>query len=133
MTTNETQTAAADGSVERSFRPVAWADDMAALGHVGNCASDAAKRYWERSHWVDKANAARLKHPLYTQAAMDEKDAEREVLAAKLARANEQRASAIAVERERYSPLMQAVEQLLDAGHMDTEGLARLRAAWEAA
>lgn len=40
---------------------------------------------------------------------------------------------AVAAERERYSPLMQAVEQLLDAGHMDQEHLARLRAAWEAA
>jgi hypothetical protein len=35
-------------------------------------------------------------------------------------------------ERERFAPLMQAVELLLDAGHMDTEHLARLRAAWEA-
>ena len=36
-------------------------------------------------------------------------------------------------ERERCSPLMQAVEWLLDDGHMNTEHLARLRAAFERA
>ena len=40
--------------------------------------------------------------------------------------------AAVAAERERYAPLMQAVEWLLDAGHMSQEHLARLRAAWEA-
>lgn len=39
---------------------------------------------------------------------------------------------AVAAERERYAPLMQAVEWLLDDGHMNQEHLARLRAAWEA-
>jgi uncharacterized membrane protein YccC len=34
---------------------------------------------------------------------------------------------------ERHKPLVQAVEWLLDDGHMNTEHLARLRAAWEAA
>ena len=53
------------GQVERPVRPVAWADDAAAQGHFGNCASAAAKAYWERSNWVDKASAAKLKHPLY--------------------------------------------------------------------
>ena len=33
--------------------------------------------------------------------------------------------------RERYAPLMQAVEWLLDDGHMNQEHLARLRAAFE--
>ena len=51
--------------VERPVRPVAWADDAAAQGCVGNCASAAAKEYWERGHWTDKANAAKLRHPLY--------------------------------------------------------------------
>jgi hypothetical protein len=36
-------------------------------------------------------------------------------------------------EREAHAPLRSAAEQILDAGHMNTEGLARLRAAWEAA
>lgn len=36
-------------------------------------------------------------------------------------------------ESERYAPLMQAVEWLLDDGHMNQEHLARLRAAFEAA
>ena len=36
-------------------------------------------------------------------------------------------------ESERYAPLMQAVEWLLDDGHMSQEHLARLRAAFEAA
>lgn len=35
-------------------------------------------------------------------------------------------------ERESIKPLTDAVEQILDSGHMDTEDLARLRAAWEA-
>ena len=34
---------------------------------------------------------------------------------------------------ERHKPLVQAVDGLLDDGHMNTEHLARLRAAWEAA
>lgn len=36
-------------------------------------------------------------------------------------------------ESERYAPLMQEVEWLLDDGHMSQEHLARLRAAFEAA
>jgi hypothetical protein len=36
-------------------------------------------------------------------------------------------------ELERYKPLMQAVEWLLDDGHMNQEHLARLRAAFELA
>lgn len=34
-------------------------------------------------------------------------------------------------EREAHAPLRSAAEQVLDAGHMNTEDLARLRAAWE--
>ena len=41
-------------------------------------------------------------------------------------------ADRILADRERYAPLMQAVEWLLDEGHMSQEHLARLRAAWEA-
>lgn len=37
-----------------------------------------------------------------------------------------------AAELERHKPLMQAVEWILDDGHMNQEHLARLRAAWEA-
>ncbi|MEY4636529.1 MAG: hypothetical protein RJA55_2327 [Acidobacteriota bacterium] len=40
---------------------------------------------------------------------------------------------AMAAERAKYAPLMQAVEWLLDDGHMNQEHLARLRAAWEGA
>lgn len=36
-----------------------------------------------------------------------------------------------ASERGRYAPLMQAVEWILEDGHMNQEHLARLRAAWE--
>ena len=42
-------------------------------------------------------------------------------------------AETYAAELERHKPLMQAVEWLLDDGHMNTEHLARLRATWEAA
>lgn len=45
--------------------PVAWADNSAIHGRVGNCASAAAKEYWERSGWADRAMAERLKNPLY--------------------------------------------------------------------
>jgi hypothetical protein len=38
-----------------------------------------------------------------------------------------------ATERERYAPMMQAVEWLLDDGHMNQEHLARIRATWEQA
>ena len=31
--------------------PVAWCDDAAMQGLVGNVASDAAKHYFERSNW----------------------------------------------------------------------------------
>lgn len=34
-------------------------------------------------------------------------------------------------ESERYAPLMQAVEWILEDGHMNQEHLARLRAAWQ--
>ena len=41
--------------------------------------------------------------------------------------------AAVEAERSRYAPVMQAVEWLLDEGHMNQEHLARLRAAWEGA
>jgi hypothetical protein len=34
-------------------------------GQVGNCASDAAKTYWQRSNQFDRMMAERLMHPLY--------------------------------------------------------------------
>ena len=40
-------------------------------------------------------------------------------------------AETYAAELERHKPLLQAVEWLLDDGHMNTEHLARMRAAWE--
>lgn len=55
----------AQGPVDVTVGPVAWADDAAMQGRVGNCASAAAKEYWERSNWADRASAERLKHPLY--------------------------------------------------------------------
>ena len=42
-------------------------------------------------------------------------------------------AQTYAAELERHKPLMQAVELILEDGHMNQEHLARLRAAWEAA
>lgn len=62
---SETQKPADGAPLVRKVRPIAWADDAAAQGRVGNCASAAAKEYWERGNWVDKASAAKLKHPLY--------------------------------------------------------------------
>lgn len=50
---------------------VAWADDRAIQGLVGNCASAAAKAHWERSHWRDRLIAEKLKHPLFTQTQLD--------------------------------------------------------------
>lgn len=37
----------------------------------------------------------------------------------------------LALKTERHKPLMQAVEWILEDGHMNQEHLARLRAAWE--
>lgn len=42
-------------------------------------------------------------------------------------------AETYAAELERHKPLMQAVEWILEDGHMNQEHLARLRAAWEGA
>ena len=53
------------GPVESSVRPHAWADDKVMTGQVGNCASDAAKTYWQRSNQFDRMMAERLTHPLY--------------------------------------------------------------------
>jgi hypothetical protein len=46
---------------------IAWADDAAFNGSIGNVSSDAAKRYWEKSDWVDRKRAELLIHPLYAQ------------------------------------------------------------------
>ena len=59
------------GQVEPTVRPRAWADDKVMAGQVGNCASDAAKTYWQRSNQFDRMMAERLTHPLYDQAALD--------------------------------------------------------------
>lgn len=48
--------------------PIAWADDKALSGGVGNVASAAAKAYWEKSNWADRECAKRLRHPLYALA-----------------------------------------------------------------
>ncbi|MBK6786265.1 MAG: hypothetical protein IPG77_01065, partial [Betaproteobacteria bacterium] len=42
-------------------------------------------------------------------------------------------AETYAAELERHKPLMQAVEWILEDGHMNQEHLASLRAAWEGA
>ena len=56
---------AAGYPVDRRVRPRAWADDKVMAGQVGNCASDAAKTYWQRSNQFDRMMAERLTHPLY--------------------------------------------------------------------
>ncbi len=43
---------------------VAWADDKAIGGNIGNVCSTAAKQYWEKSNWVDSSIAAKHTHPL---------------------------------------------------------------------
>jgi hypothetical protein len=44
---------------------IAWADDAAFEGRIGNVCSTAAKRYWEKSDWVDRKKAELHVHPLY--------------------------------------------------------------------
>ena len=56
---------AAGSPVDCRVRPRAWADDKVMAGQVGNCASDAAKTYWQRSNQFDRMMAERLTHPLY--------------------------------------------------------------------
>lgn len=60
-----TNTAAGASPVDCQVRPRAWADDKVMAGQVGNCASDAAKAYWQRSNQFDRMMAERLTHPLY--------------------------------------------------------------------
>lgn len=67
----EQNSPAVGAPVEPTVRPCAWADDKVMAGHVGNCASDAAKTYWQRSNQFDRMMAERLTHPLYTQAQLD--------------------------------------------------------------
>jgi hypothetical protein len=51
---------------DHSMEPVAWCDDRALAGSIGNTASAAAKRYWEEGHPVDRNSAKKLCHPLYS-------------------------------------------------------------------
>lgn len=67
----EQNSPAVGAPVEPTVRPRAWADDKVMEGQVGNCASDAAKTYWQRSNQFDRMMAERLTHPLYDQAALD--------------------------------------------------------------
>jgi hypothetical protein len=70
--TDTPQAANAVGAhVDQGVRPVAWADDKVMAGMVGNCASDAAKTYWQRGNQFDRMMAEKLVHPLYDQAALD--------------------------------------------------------------
>ena len=62
----EQNTPAVGAPVEPTVRPRAWADDKVMAGQVGNCASDAAKTYWQRSNQFDRMMAERLTHPLYS-------------------------------------------------------------------
>jgi hypothetical protein len=50
--------------------PVAWMDDAASEGKIGNVAMTPNKRYWEKLSGVDRRNAERLKHPLYDKQAL---------------------------------------------------------------
>ena len=71
MPLNEVEQAMADeidelrAALAQQGEPVAWADDAAISGKSGNVCSNADKRYWEKSDWVDRKNAELLKHPLY--------------------------------------------------------------------
>jgi hypothetical protein len=58
--------AAAADKQKPAQEPVAWADDNAIQGKIGNVCSAEARRYWEKSNWADKKNAELHKHPLYT-------------------------------------------------------------------
>lgn len=64
-------TPAVGSQLVRGVRPVAWADDKVMAGQVGNCASDAAKTYWQRSNQFGRMMADKLVHPLYDQGALD--------------------------------------------------------------
>ncbi len=61
----EQNSPAVGAPLEPTVRPRAWADDKVMAGHVGNCASDAAKTYWQRSNQFDRMMADKLVHPLY--------------------------------------------------------------------
>lgn len=49
----------------RNDRPIAWADDRAMDGQVGNVVSSAEKDYLERGDWVARESAKQLRHPLW--------------------------------------------------------------------
>jgi len=69
-----TELARLDAALKERGAPVAWADDAAISGRVGNVCSTAAKRYWEKSDWVDRKNAELHKHPLFTYPAQPSQD-----------------------------------------------------------
>jgi hypothetical protein len=101
--------------------PVAWCDDPFLAGGPGNCASNSTKAYWARGDRLNKKIAERLRHPLV---ATESAQAYAEALAAHRV------AQAVAEERERYLSLVQATEDILEDGHMNTEYLARLRSGY---
>jgi hypothetical protein len=61
---------AAKLEAQPSETPIAWADDAAMSGGVGNTGSNAAKEYWLRpeGNWFEKGMAEKLKHPLFAAA-----------------------------------------------------------------
>ena len=87
-----TEAPAVAGRLDQPVRPHAWADDMVMDGRVGNCASDAAKVYWQRSNIFDRMMAERLTHPLYALA-------EDEVAAVNKLRAQKARAAQVDMKR----------------------------------
>lgn len=69
-TANNESRPAVGAPVEPTVRPRAWADDKVMAGQVGNCASDAAKTYWQKSNQFDRMMAERLSYPLYDSGAL---------------------------------------------------------------
>lgn len=57
--------AALKAELAQPSKIVAWADDNAMRGAIGNVATNAAKAYWMCSGWQDKAMADKLTHPLF--------------------------------------------------------------------
>jgi len=58
------------GQVDCDVRPRAWADDKVMAGQFGNCASDAAKTYWQKGNQFDRMMAERLSTPLFDSGAL---------------------------------------------------------------
>lgn len=53
------------------LKPVAWADDAATEGRVGNVASTSARNHWARGNWVERNSAKDLAHPLFSQSQIE--------------------------------------------------------------